>query len=156
MKIKLLAMDIDGTLTDGRIYIGPEGEVMKAFDVKDGYGIVSYIQSGGIAAVITGRHSLIVEQRCKELGIQEVHQGVHNKIDCLKNLCEKYNFSAEQSAYLGDDMNDLECLNYVGLSACPADAVRPIRDAARYICSHEGGHGAARELIDLILSERET
>ena len=156
MKYKMLAMDVDGTLTDGRIYIGAHGEVMKAFDVRDGYGIVEFIREGGIVALITGRRSSIVEERCRELGIVELHQGVANKLECLKQLTKKFCLDNDEIIYIGDDMNDLECLNYVGLSACPADAVRPIRDAARYICSHEGGHGAARELIDLILSERET
>ena len=121
MKIKLLAMDVDGTLTDGRIYIGPEGEVMKAFDVKDGYGIVQFKKNGGIPVIITGRQSKIVDQ---------------------------YGLTSEEVAYIGDDLNDLECLNYAGLSACPADAVQSVKEKVDYICRCVGGNGAVREFID--------
>ena len=148
MKIKLLAMDVDGTLTDGRIYIGPEGEVMKAFDVKDGYGIVQFKKNGGIPVIITGRQSKIVEQRCKELGIKELHQGVSDKLACLKEIVDQYGLTSEEVAYIGDDLNDLECLNYAGLSACPADAVQSVKEKVDYICRCVGGNGAVREFID--------
>ena len=148
MRIILLAMDVDGTLTDGRIYIGADGEVMKGFDVKDGYGIVQFREAGGIPVVITGRESKIVEQRCKELGIWELHQGVGNKLDCLMELAAEYHLEREQIAYIGDDLNDLECIHYAGVSACPADAVSTVKVEVDYVCTCEGGRGAVREFIE--------
>ena len=154
MRIKLLAMDVDGTLTDGRIYIGPDGEVMKAFDVKDGYGIVRFRQAGGIPVIITGRQSRIVEQRCRELGITELHQGVSDKLDCLMKLASKYQLEREEIAYIGDDLNDLSCIEYAGVSACPGDAAEAVRSNCSYVCTAAGGRGAVRELLDTILKEK--
>ena len=151
MKIKLLAMDVDGTLTDGRIYIGADGEVMKAFDVKDGYGIVRFKKAGGIPAIITGRESTIVEQRCKELGIIELHQGVSDKLACLLNLAQKYGLNRDQVSYVGDDINDLDCINYAGFSACPSDASEAVKACSDYVCANKGGRGAVREIVDTIL-----
>lgn len=151
MRIKLLAMDVDGTLTDGRIYIGADGEVMKAFDVKDGYGIVNFRNTGGIPAIITGRQSRIVEQRCRELGITELHQGVSDKLSSLMELADKYHLEAEQIAYIGDDINDLACMNYAGFSACPSDAAAAVKTAAGFVCNTPGGRGCVREFLDLIL-----
>lgn len=153
MKIKLLAMDVDGTLTDGRIYIGPEGEALKAFDVKDGYGIVQFRKAGGIPAIITGRSSRIVEQRCKELGISELHQGVSDKLECLLQIAERLGIAQEEIAYMGDDLNDLTCLEYAGVSACPCDAVEAARSAADYVCGSPGGRGAVREFLDKVSME---
>lgn len=148
MKIKLLGMDVDGTLTDGKIYIGLDGEVMKAFNVKDGYGIVKFIREGGVPAVITGRKSKIVEQRCRELGITELYQGVSDKLACLKKLSEKYMINYEEIAFIGDDLSDIECLKVAKLSACPADAVQILCSSVDYVCKCAGGHGAVREFID--------
>lgn len=150
MKIKLLAMDVDGTLTDGRIYIGTDGEVMKAFDVKDGYGIVQFRKMGGIPAIITGRQSRIVEQRCRELGITELHQAINDKLECLMQLAEKYGLSTDQIAYIGDDLNDLDCLQYAGLSACPSNAVQAVQSSVDFVCTAPGGRGAVREFIESV------
>ena len=153
MKIKMLAMDVDGTLTDGRIYIGAGGEVMKAFDVRDGYGIKHILPRYGIIPVIiTGRQSAIVERRCAELDITELHQGVGDKLGKLKETAEKHGIPAGEIAYIGDDVNDIPCMEYAGLSACPADAASAARAAARYVCRHDGGRGAVRELVDHIIS----
>ena len=148
MKIRMLAMDVDGTLTDGRIYVGRDGEVMKAFDVKDGYGLVRFRQSGGIPVIITGRSSEIVEKRCLELGIAEYHQGVSDKLAKLMELAEQLGISREELAYIGDDLNDLACIQFAGLSACPADAIEAVRAAADFVCCNPGGRGAVREFID--------
>lgn len=152
MKIRLLAMDVDGTLTDGKIYMGPEGETMKAFDIKDGYGIVRFREAGGIPAIITGRRSKIVEQRCRELGIMELHQGVQDKLRCLAEISQKYGLEPKQIAYVGDDLNDLPCLGYAGLAACPADAVTEVKETASFVSKNNGGRGAVRELIDRIMT----
>lgn len=149
-KIKLLVMDVDGTLTDGKIYMGNNGEVMKAFDVKDGCGIKDILPTLGITPVIiTGRVSQIVENRTKEIGITELHQGVRDKLAVLKEVAEKYNASQNEIAYIGDDINDLECIEYCGFTACPADAVDEVKKSVNYICEKDAGGGAIRELIQL-------
>ena len=148
MKIKLFVMDVDGTLTDGKIYMGENGEVMKAFNVKDGYAIAHMLpEMGIIPAIITGRKSKIVENRAKELGITELYQGVGDKLAQLKKVAEKYNASPEEIAYIGDDLNDLACIEYCGVTACPADAVEEVRQVVPFICKNNGGEGAVREFI---------
>ena len=150
MKAKLLGMDVDGTLTDGKIYIGSDGEVMKAFDVKDGYGIIRFRQAGGIPVIITGRRSRIVEERCRELGINELHQGVSDKLKCLEEVVMKYQLTSDEIAYIGDDLNDIECMKYAGLSAAPNDAFIEAKNVCKYKCQHNGGRGAVREFIEYL------
>ena len=148
MKIKLLVMDVDGTLTDGKIYMGENGEVMKAFNVKDGYAIAHMLpEMGIIPVIITGRKSKIVENRAKEIGITELHQGVRDKLAVLKNVAEKYNASPYEIAYIGDDINDLDCIEYCGVTACPADAVDGVKRKVTYVCKKNSGEGAVREFI---------
>lgn len=150
--IKLLVMDVDGTLTDGHIYIGSGGEMMKAFHVKDGYAVTHLLPERGIVPVIiTGRSSDIVEERCRELNITELHQGVSDKLAKLKELIRKYGVSANETAYIGDDLNDLECIRFCGFTGCPADAVPEIREAVDYICRQKGGSGAVREFAEQIV-----
>lgn len=149
--IKMLVMDVDGTLTDGKIYYGNDGELFKAFDVRDGYRLVKCEEYGIITAIITGKTSKIVECRASDLKIKEVHQGVSNKIEVLKTLIEKYSLDKSQIAYIGDDVNDIECMQYCGFSACPADAIDEVKNTVDYVCENIGGHGAVRELIDRII-----
>lgn len=154
MKIKLLVMDVDGTMTDGKIYMGPQGEAMKAFHVKDGYAIAHMLPELGITPVIiTGRSSEIVSTRARELGITELYQGISDKLAQLQAVAEKYDATPEEVAYIGDDLNDLTCIRYCGVTACPVDAVQPVLDAVNYICSHAGGNGAVREFIEHIAAE---
>jgi len=153
MSIKLLFMDVDGTLTDGRLYIGSNGEIMKSFDVKDGYAIAHLRLHGIEPVIITGRKSAIVEARSKELKITELYQGVDNKLEKLKEVAQKYNASRDELAYIGDDLNDLECIEYCGTSACPADAVDEVKQKVSYICAHDGGRGAVREFIERLVKE---
>lgn len=153
MKIKLLIMDVDGTLTDGRIYVDAQGEVMKAFDVRDGYAIAHVLPVHGIVSVIiTGRSSAIVAQRAKELKITELYQGVSDKLAKLQEVAAKYGAAPDEIAYIGDDLNDLPCIRYCGVTACPADAVPSVLEAVSYICQHSGGRGAVREFIDRMLN----
>lgn len=141
-------MDVDGTLTDGHIYIGAEGELMKAFHVQDGYGIAQILPKFEITPVIiTGRISKIVEQRAKELKITHLYQGVPDKLTQLKAVAEELGASPDEIAYIGDDLNDLECIRYCGFSACPANAVPEVLDAVDFICKRDGGQGAVREFI---------
>lgn len=152
MCIKLLAMDVDGTMTDGKIYIGCSGELVKAFQVKDGQGIALLRNAGILTAVITARESEIVRRRAEELHIDEVWQGVSDKQAILRQLCEKYGLEAGESAYIGDDIGDLPALNFVGLSFCPADAVPEVRKAVKVILPSKGGNGAIRDAAEWILS----
>ena len=152
--IKMLVMDVDGTLTDGHIYIGAEGEMMKAFHVQDGYAIAHILPTKGIVPVIiTGRSSRIVEQRAKELKIVHLHQGIADKLSKLKEVAAALGITADEIAYIGDDVNDLDCIRYCGLTACPADAVPVVRNSVKYICSRNGGSGAVREFIDKYMSQ---
>ena len=157
--IKVLVMDVDGTLTDGKIYMGADGEMFKAFNIKDGYGINDILRSKGIMPVIiTGRQSKIVENRCKELHIHHLHQGIHDKLGVLKQVLEQLKLgeeselSLENVAYIGDDCNDLVCMQAVkaagGLVGCPADAVKQVIDIAEFVSSKNGGDGAVREFIE--------
>ena len=156
MKIKMLVMDVDGTLTDGHIYIGAEGEMMKAFHVQDGYAIAHILPEKGIVPVIiTGRSSKIVERRAAELKISHLHQGISDKLTKLQEVAAVLGVAAEEIAYIGDDVNDLDCIRYCGLTACPADAVLVVRKAVDYVCESNGGSGAVREFIDKFVGETE-
>lgn len=151
-KFKYLVMDVDGTLTDGKIYMGPNGEAMKAFNIKDGCGIHDILIPAGVRPVIiTGRESSIVLNRCKELGIIDVYQGVGNK---LKVLCDLTNDLSEV-AYIGDDINDLEVMKEVkragGVIGCPADAVDKVKQISDYVVGHNGGDGAVRDFIEWMI-----
>ena len=156
MSIKMLVMDVDGTLTDGHIYVGAEGEMMKAFHVQDGYAIAHVLPVKGIVPVIiTGRSSKIVERRAAELKISHLHQGISDKLTKLQEVAAELGVCAEEIAYIGDDLNDVDCIDYCGLTACPADAVPEVLKAVDYVCSRNGGRGAVREFIDKFVSEAE-
>lgn len=153
MKVKMLVMDVDGTLTDGRIYIGASGEVMKAFDVKDGYAIAHILPERNIIPVIiTGRTSDIVMERARELRITELYQGVLDKLEQLKIVAGKYNIYPEEIAYIGDDLNDMDCMRYCGVAGCPRDSIGKVKNCVEYICSADGGRGAVREFIEWIIN----
>lgn len=154
MMIKYLVMDVDGTLTDGKIYMGAHGEMMKAFNIKDGCGIHDIAIPGGIIPVIiTGRTSEIVKKRCGELGIQQVYQGIKNKIEQLNSIAD----DLSQVAYIGDDINDLSCMIHVkeagGVVGCPADAVERVKEISDFVALHNGGDGAVRDFIEWIIKE---
>lgn len=151
MRIKMLVMDVDGTLTDGVIYMSGQGEVMKAFDIKDGYAIKHILPTFGITPVIiTGRKSGIVERRAEELDILELHQGVSDKVSVLRAVAEKHSVEADEIAYIGDDLNDLPAIAFCGFTACPKNAVDEVKQRVDYVCRKAGGRGAVREFIDLI------
>lgn len=151
MKIKMLVMDVDGTLTDGCIYMGPNGEAMKAFNCQDGYAIAQILPKLGITPVIiTGRCSAIVANRAAELKIAHLHQGVADKLPKLQEIAVELGAAAEEIAYIGDDLNDLDCMRYCGFTGCPGDAVPEIRKIADFVSSRNGGRGAVREFVDWI------
>src|SRR5690606_18787811 len=121
---------VDGTLTDGKVYIGPQGEIFKAFNIKDGLGIRLLIEKGIIPVIITGRNSEIVTTRARELGIEEVYQGVQDKLEIYRKLKKKYGVTDEEVAFIGDDLNDLPLMNVAGLSFAVADAIQAVRERA--------------------------
>lgn len=153
--IKLLALDVDGILTDGRIYYGNNGEELKAFNIKDGLGI-KLLQSAGVTvAIITGRKSTMVDRRANELGISEVVQGREDKLDALEELCQRHNLSLAECAYMGDDLPDLAAINSAGLGLTVADATPTVRSAAQWCSTLNGGEGAVREACEFILGAKD-
>jgi 3-deoxy-D-manno-octulosonate 8-phosphate phosphatase (KDO 8-P phosphatase) len=150
-RVRLLVFDVDGVLTDGGLYYGEGGEVMKRFDVKDGHGLVMARLAGLRTALLTARSSSIVEVRGRELGLSAVFQGRKHKESGLRELLSELEVSPEACAYMGDDLNDLGAMALVGLSACPADAVPEVRQTVHHITHARGGQGAARELVELCL-----
>jgi len=150
--IELLVLDIDGTMTDGSIIYSNNGDELKAFDVKDGLAVASWTKKlGKKAAVITGRKSIIVEKRAKELGMTHIFQGVDDKDRVLKEILEKEGLVWDQVAAIGDDLNDLKMLKKVSLSFAPNNAVEYIKKSVNIVCSKNGGEGAVREMIEYIL-----
>lgn len=155
--IKYLILDVDGTLTDGKIYMGTNGETMKAFSVKDGYAINYILKRSGIEPVIlTARNSLIVKKRCEELGIERLYQGRIDKLEALNEILG--NSTLEECAYFGDDMLDLTCMESIqragGIAGCPADAIHEVKAAADYTCVNKAGEGALREFAEWLISEK--
>jgi 3-deoxy-D-manno-octulosonate 8-phosphate phosphatase (KDO 8-P phosphatase) len=149
--IKLLVFDVDGVLTDGGLWYGPDGEVMKRFDVKDGHAMVLARLTGLPVALLTARDSPIVETRASELKLTRVVQGRRDKGPAFLELCRELSVAPEAAAYMGDDLNDLQPLERCGLSACPSDAVPEVKAMATFVSAFPGGRGAVRELIELVL-----
>ncbi len=152
-QVRLMIFDVDGVLTDGGLYYGPEGEPVKRFNALDGHGIKMLQQFGGIAtAIITARQSPIVLRRAKDLGIAHVFQGVHDKRIAFAQLLEQTGVAAAACGYLGDDVIDLPVLTKVGFTACVANGHHDVKQRAQYITDSCGGNGAAREVCDFILT----
>lgn len=151
--LKLLVLDVDGTLTDGGIYLGPSGEEFKRFDAHDGHGIAMLQKIHNIEVLfLSGRNSKAVEQRAKELGVKTCLQGFWKKSDALLQALEEKKIATENVAVMGDDLSDLEIMNLVKLGFAPANAVQPVKDRADYVTEKTGGYGAVREVCDLIIS----
>ncbi|HEX7417417.1 MAG TPA: HAD-IIIA family hydrolase [Steroidobacteraceae bacterium] len=149
--IRLLVLDVDGVLTDGRLYYGARGEALKAFHVRDGHGM-KLVQARGIeVAVISGRRSPAVARRCRELGVRHVHQGIDDKRAALQQLCAALRITFADCAAVGDDSPDVPLLRAVGLAFATADAHADARAAAQHITRRAGGYGAVREVCDFLL-----
>lgn len=149
--IKLLILDVDGVLTDGSIILDNEGNEFKAFNVRDGHGIKMLHKAGIKTAIITGRHSKVVERRAQELGITEVYQRCHIKSVAYEHLIEKMGISDKEVAYIGDDIVDIPIFKRVGLSVAVADATEETKAEAMLVAQNRGGRGAVREVCELIL-----
>jgi 3-deoxy-D-manno-octulosonate 8-phosphate phosphatase (KDO 8-P phosphatase) len=150
-QIKLLVCDVDGVFSDGRIYLGNDGEELKAFHTKDGFGIKALVASGVQVAVITGRSSNIVQRRMTALTVAHIIQGEEHKLPALTQLAHQLKLTPQQIAYIGDDVPDLACIKYSGLGVAVQDAHPLVKREANYITLTQGGFGAVRELCDIIM-----
>ena len=151
-RIRLLVLDVDGTLTDGRLYYGAQGEALKVFDVRDGHGLRLLQLCGGVRlAALTGRRADLVRLRCQELGIEKIVERSRAKGVALRGLCAELGVPLEATAFIGDDVNDLPALELAGLAACPADAVPEVLEACAFVSRFPGGRGAVRELCEALL-----
>ena len=150
-KIKLLAMDVDGVLTDGSVTYDENGVEYKTFNVKDGHGIVRLNKSGFVTAIITARKNGTVQHRAENLNITEIYQGQKYKLPALEEIMAKYDLTFENVCYVGDDIPDICILDKVGMACCPNDAVKEVIDVCNFRSSINGGRGAVREICDYIL-----
>jgi 3-deoxy-D-manno-octulosonate 8-phosphate phosphatase (KDO 8-P phosphatase) len=153
-KIKLLLLDVDGVMTDGRIILDDRGNEIKAFHVRDGHGIKLAQRAGIVVGIITGRSSEVVNIRARELGITEVYQGAHEKIAVYDALLAKCGFRDDEAAYIGDDVVDIEIFKRVGMAAAVADADPGVKPYVDMVTRAAGGRGAVREVINVILKAR--
>ena len=152
--IRLLILDVDGVLTDGRLYFGPRGEALKVFDVHDGYGLVQLQRSGMQVAILSSRRSPMMAVRCRELGVRHLYQGVADKLGVFARLCARLKLTPSACACVGDDLQDLPLMRAAGLSFAVADAHREVRRAADIVTRLPGGRGAVREVCDYLLALR--
>ena len=152
--IKILFLDVDGTLTDGQIYMGNNGEVFKSFHAHDAQGLRKLPKIGIDTVIITGRESNIVNLRAKEMNITEVYQNVLDKPSLVKEILKKKKIKKNEAAYIGDDENDLEAMLLCGNRACPKDATKRIKEISNFISEYDGGDGAVREYCEYIIDNR--
>ena len=152
--IRLFVMDVDGTMTDGAVYLDDRGGEFKRFDVRDGLGISMLLRQGIGAAILSGRESAVTSRRAEELGISKVLQGIKDKMKALRQMSEEMSLDPSEIAYMGDDANDAECLEWAGMGFAPSDSRREALDAADVIVPSRGGYGAVRDAVEIILSGR--
>ncbi|MGB9807169.1 MAG: KdsC family phosphatase [Thermosulfidibacteraceae bacterium] len=154
-KISLLILDVDGVLTGGEILVDDDGKEVKCFNVRDGHGIVMLHRVGVKTAIITGRISKAVDVRAKELGIEIVYQGAHNKLKVYEEIKKKYGFKDEEIAYIGDDVVDIPILKRVGFAVAVSDAHPEVKKYVHYVTRAKGGRGAVREIADMIIRAKD-
>jgi 3-deoxy-D-manno-octulosonate 8-phosphate phosphatase (KDO 8-P phosphatase) len=152
--VRALVTDVDGVLTDGGLYYAENGDELKRFDVRDGQGLVLLREAGLLVAIVTRKQSTIVTRRARDLGISEVHQNITDKATAVRDLLARAAVAPRDAAYVGDDVGDIPAMNLVGLPIAVKEAVPPVRRAATYITRSAAGHGAIREIADLILAAR--
>ena len=152
--IKLLVLDVDGVLTDGQLYYGPEGEMVKAFNVKDGMGLALLVKAGVRVAVVSAKKSAPLKARLDDLGIRSRRLGASDKVTAIEDIMSEYGFDWETVAFMGDDLNDIAALEKAGLSAAPSDAVQAVKDRVDFITQKAGGQGAVRELVEKIAADQ--
>jgi YrbI family 3-deoxy-D-manno-octulosonate 8-phosphate phosphatase len=150
-EVRLVATDVDGVLTDAGMYYSESGDELKKFNTRDGKAFELLRQQGIQTAIITSENTKLVERRARKLKIDHLMQGVEDKAGALRTLCQSLGIDLRNVAYMGDDLNDLEVLQIVGYSACPADAAAPVKSVVQHVCSRRGGEGCLRELVEVIL-----
>ena len=150
-KIKILLLDVDGVLTNGKLYFGNSGEIMLPFDVKDGSGIRYLTLAGILTGIITGKNNNAVSHRARDLEVTIVHRNVKNKVAVFDEILQSHGLLPEESLYIGDDLLDLPIMERVGVSVAVADAVPEVKEAADYVTINRGGDGAVREVCEMIL-----
>lgn len=155
-KIKLLILDVDGVLTDNRLYYSNDGNELKTFYTRDGHGMVLLRKSGVQMAIITGRKSELVAKRAQDLKIDHLYQGVPDKLPSFEDLMNKIGITHDQVAYIGDDILDLPILMRIGLSVTPADGEDEVKTRVDYVSPHRGGNGVVREICELIMKSQDT
>lgn len=153
-KIKLVAFDVDGVMTDGSLTFLEDGREIKTYNAKDGLGVVMLGKAGIITSIITARDNNVVKVRAEVLNIKELYMGQKDKVQALKELMEKYNLNDDEIAYMGDDLPDICVLEKVGLKSCPKDAVEEVKNVCNFISNYNGGKGAVRELCNFILKSK--
>lgn len=149
--VRLLALDVDGVLTDGRLYFSEDGQELKTFDTQDGHGIKMLQQAGIMCAIITGRNTQLVARRAANLGIKHLLQGREDKLVALRELCAELNLPLDEVAYVGDDWPDLPAIRHAGFGVAVANAHAEVRKHADFVTTAKGGRGAVREVCDLLL-----
>jgi 3-deoxy-D-manno-octulosonate 8-phosphate phosphatase (KDO 8-P phosphatase) len=153
--IKLVLTDIDGVWTDTGVYYAESGELLKRFSIRDGMGVERLCNCAEVeTGIVSGENSGAVIKRAEKIRIREVHVGIQDKVAVLREIMKRRGLEPAEIAFIGDDTNDLAVMQVVGLSACPADAVMPIKNAADYICDNRGGHGAFRDFAEFIISSK--
>jgi N-acylneuraminate cytidylyltransferase len=152
--VRLLCVDVDGVLTDAGMYYGPDGEVLKKFNTRDGMGLARVREAGIAVAIISGEDSAIVHARAAKLQIDEVLCGAADKLGAVSELCSRHGLELSDVAFVGDDLNDLSALERVGLACAVADAAEPVVAAAHYVTRRRGGDGAVREVCELLIAAK--
>jgi 3-deoxy-D-manno-octulosonate 8-phosphate phosphatase (KDO 8-P phosphatase) len=149
--VRLLALDVDGVLTDGGVYVLADGREFRRFDIKDGLGLKRVMRAGIRVSWISSGSADAVMHRAEQLGIDDVHLGVQQKLQTVQQICTRHAVNSTHICYLGDDLVDLEVMQYVGVACAPRDAVAEVRQVASYVTQAAGGHGAVREVCDLLI-----
>ncbi len=150
-QIKTLIFDVDGVLTNSQLLITEEGDLLRSMNTRDGYGLKRAIDAGLNVIIITGGNSLGVERRLQLLGIKQCHVNIKDKFSVLTSIIEENLLNKEEIMYMGDDIPDLKCMQYIGIAACPADAVSEIQEASQYISDYNGGSGCVRDIVEKIM-----
>jgi len=153
--IRLIALDVDGVLTDNTLLCTEDGHLLRAMNTRDGYAMATAHKAGIRLVIITGGSSTGVLSRLNKLGIADVFSGIQDKRPVLEQYCREKGFAPEETLYMGDDIPDYEVMQWCGTCACPNDAVPEIKSIARYICNHKGGHGCVREILELVLKQQD-
>ena len=150
-KVKILLTDVDGVLTDGGMYYSKDGDIMKKFFARDGMGITLLKKQHIPTIIVTKEKTVMVRKWAKKMSIKKILDGVKSKETVLAKICKDFQVTLQEIAFIGDDVNDIELLKKVGFAVAPADAIKEVKKQADYICKINGGKGAFRELVDLIL-----